>query len=473
MKPIIFVMCGLPCSGKSVEAQKIAKEYNAEIFSSDFLREEMFGDINDQSHNQELFKELHKRIRNCLISRKNACYDACNISYKRRMEFLKSLNKISCNKIAVLMATPYEVCLERNSKRDRKVPEFVIKRMYMNFQCPYYFEGWNEIKIIYKDSMSKPHFNRGSFESMAINYMKNFNQNNPHHIYDVYDHSKAIMFQYQQGDIRRVAAMLHDCMKKKVQTTDKDGVSHYFHHENISAYYVLTHPNIVNCETYDEMLKIIFYITYHMIAHNIKSSKSIEKYKNIFGISLYESIMDFAEKDRIASNVAIFNKNKNNIYIKKDDYTIGYTRLGDMFLIDTEDVNLVSQYTWCIKNKAKKDYRLVSLSDGKMKFMHRLIMRLEDPSIIVDHINHKQFDNRKAELRICSSVENSYNTSLSKNNTSGKNGVSRMNNGKYRAYIFQNYKQIYLGVYDTLEEASAVRDRASILLYGEFANISV
>ena len=48
-----------------------------------------------------------------------------------------------------------------------------------------------------------------------------------------------------------------------------------------------------------------------------------------------------------------------------------------------------------------------------------------------------------------------------------------MNNGKYRAYIFQNYKQIHLGVYDTLEEASAARDRASILLYGEFANINV
>ncbi len=100
-------------------------------------------------------------------------------------------------------------------------------------------------------------------------------------------------------------------------------------------------------------------------------------------------------------------------------------------------------------------------------------MGVEDSSIVVDHINHRQFDNRKSELRICSSIENSYNTSLSKNNTSGKNGVSKMNNGKYRAYIFQNYKQIHLGVYDTLEEASATRDRASILLYGEFANINV
>lgn len=151
-----FVMCGLPASGKSWQAKKLAEEYDAEIFSSDSFREEMFGDVNHQTDNDTLFKELHKHIRECLVSEKNAVYDACNISYKRRMEFLKSLNKISCEKIAILMATPYEVCLERNAQRERKVPEHVIKRMYMNFQCPYYFEGWNEIKIVYKNFITKP-----------------------------------------------------------------------------------------------------------------------------------------------------------------------------------------------------------------------------------------------------------------------------------------------------------------------------
>lgn len=97
----------------------------------------MFGDVNHQTDNDVLFKELHKRIRGCLTYRKSAIYDACNISYKRRMEFLKSLNKIPCEKIAVLMATPYEVCLERNAQREREVPEHVIKRMYMNFNVPF------------------------------------------------------------------------------------------------------------------------------------------------------------------------------------------------------------------------------------------------------------------------------------------------------------------------------------------------
>ena len=59
-----FICCiGLPASGKSEQAKKLATEYNAEIFSSDSLREEMFGDVNHQADNDALFKDLHTRTR--------------------------------------------------------------------------------------------------------------------------------------------------------------------------------------------------------------------------------------------------------------------------------------------------------------------------------------------------------------------------------------------------------------------------
>lgn len=93
-----FFMCiGLPASGKSEQAKKLATEYDAEIFFSDALRTEMFGDVNHQEDNEALFKELHKRIRECLISGKSAIYDACNISYKRRMSFLQSIILMICS----------------------------------------------------------------------------------------------------------------------------------------------------------------------------------------------------------------------------------------------------------------------------------------------------------------------------------------------------------------------------------------
>ena len=45
--PKFIMMCGLVASGKSTKAKELAKEYNATIYSSDALREEMFGDVND------------------------------------------------------------------------------------------------------------------------------------------------------------------------------------------------------------------------------------------------------------------------------------------------------------------------------------------------------------------------------------------------------------------------------------------
>ena len=46
-RPVLLILCGLVASGKSTKAKELAKEYNATIYSSDALREEMFGDVND------------------------------------------------------------------------------------------------------------------------------------------------------------------------------------------------------------------------------------------------------------------------------------------------------------------------------------------------------------------------------------------------------------------------------------------
>lgn len=148
MDKVYFLMLvGLPASGKSTKCKELAEKYNATIFSSDELRIEMFGDVNDQTHNQELFVELHKRIKNCLSNGKSAIYDACSINYKRRMAFLSELKNIPCEKICVVMATPFTVCKMRNEVRERKVPVHVIMRMYKNFNIPYWYEGGTTFKL--------------------------------------------------------------------------------------------------------------------------------------------------------------------------------------------------------------------------------------------------------------------------------------------------------------------------------------
>ena len=300
-----FMMIGLVGSGKSYHSKELAEEYDATVFSSDALREEMFGDVNHQADNNTLFKELHKRIRECLASGKSAIYDACNISYKRRMEFLKSLNKIPCEKIAVLMATPYEVCLERNAQRERKVPEYVIKRMYMNFNVPFCYEGWGDIDIVYSEgAMDYKGWDREWVESV-----KDFNQDNSHHALSLGDHcwksvkyidSNTPSFHSTSTELRH-AAMLHD--EGKVFTKsfyDARGnpseEAHYYSHERCGAYNSLFYD--MPCEH----LYVAQLIQWHMRPYLAweQSEKAMQKDKKLFGETLFNDIMLLHEADLYA-----------------------------------------------------------------------------------------------------------------------------------------------------------------------------
>lgn len=291
-----FICCiGLPASGKSEQAKKLAIEYNAEIFSSDSLREEMFGDVNHQADNDALFKELHKRIRKCLTSGKSAIYDATNISYKRRMEFLKSLNKIPCEKIAVLMATPYEVCLERNSQRERKVPEQVIKRMYLNFNIPFWYEGWDDIQIVYSEGAE----NYKGWDREWIESVKNFNQDNSHHALSLGDHCwKAVKYIdsntpccHTTSTELRHAAMLHDEGKMFAKGFyDANGnpseEAHYYSHEYCGAYNSLFYEMACN------HLYVAQLIQWHMRPYLAwrQSEKAMQKDRNLLDETLFNDI---------------------------------------------------------------------------------------------------------------------------------------------------------------------------------------
>ena len=294
-------MCGLVASGKSTKAKELAEKYNAAIFSSDELRIEMFGDVNDQSHNQELFVELHKRIKDCLRSGKSAIYDATNLNYKRRMAFLAELKSIPCEKICVIMATPYEACLRNNVKRERYVSECVIKRMYMNFHTPWYIEGWNDIRIEYAPGSE-------NYLGDPIEWVKsviNFNQDNPHHTLTLGGH--CLKTGYYIGGVDNAkrtnnvfslyfAGLLHDEGKIFTKTfIDSKGnpseTAHYYQHHCCSAYDSLFFDYPAN------HLYVATLICWHMQLHFIKEEKTLKRYKKLWGEELYNDLSLLHEAD--------------------------------------------------------------------------------------------------------------------------------------------------------------------------------
>ena len=156
----LIMLVGLPGSGKSTYAKKLAnKADKSVIFSSDELREELFGNINNQDSNEILFEELHRRIREALLAGKNVIYDATNLSSKRRRGFLRNLSGKSFKDIEFhchYINTELDDSIKNNNKRDRVVPTEVILEMRKRLAVPMYSEGWDNIEIIgYKQIASK------------------------------------------------------------------------------------------------------------------------------------------------------------------------------------------------------------------------------------------------------------------------------------------------------------------------------
>jgi hypothetical protein len=96
--------------------------------------------------------------------------------------------------------------------------------------------------------------------------------------------------------------------------------------------------------------------------------------------------------------------------------------------------------------------------DGKRYRLHRLAWLHhygELPPEDIDHINGDRSDNRIANLRAVSRRENLQNAVHRATGATGMRGVTKRK-GKYAAQIVVDYKHLYLGRYDTPEEAHEV-----------------
>lgn len=93
-----------------------------------------------------------------------------------------------------------------------------------------------------------------------------------------------------------------------------------------------------------------------------------------------------------------------------------------------------------------------------------------EEGLFIDHINRNRNDNRRENLRICTSEQNSANKSITDKNTSGIVGVSfNKKLKKWCSSISKNNKNIYLGVSENKEVAIKIRLQAEKDYYGEFA----
>lgn len=304
--PTFVCLIGLSGSGKSTKAKELAKSYDAVILSSDALRKELYNDENHQAHNSEVFDELHKRAKENIKNGKSVIFDATNIIMKRRIYLLHQFSEFPCKKIAMIMATDYEKCLEYNEIRNRNVPEYSIRRHYKTIQFPYFYEGWDEIVICRnKNNIT------GNLHN-EIKEMMNLSHDNHHHSLTVGEHClkcheeckkllKDSDMPIERQNIILTAAYYHDLGKPfckifqnyKGKATEE---AHYYGHQNVSAYKYICGEIVPD----DIALHVAVLIQWHM-EHFLFFGEGKNKFNNLLGKELIEEL-EFLHKADLAAH---------------------------------------------------------------------------------------------------------------------------------------------------------------------------
>jgi predicted kinase len=144
-KGAVVLSIGLPGSGKSTWF----KRHNILPLSSDMVRILLFDDVTEQRYQDLVFSTLRSMLRGRLLARRPWNYvDATNLSPHERRSWIKLAHDFGYEAHAVFFDVPPEVCIERNRRRERNVPEDVMQRMAAKLRPPKFEEGFAKITVV-------------------------------------------------------------------------------------------------------------------------------------------------------------------------------------------------------------------------------------------------------------------------------------------------------------------------------------
>ncbi|MEH2063604.1 MAG: AAA family ATPase [Nostoc sp.] len=128
----LFLLIGLPGSGKSTLAKQLLAECpQMQLISTDAIRGHLFGSQSVQGSWLVIWQEIERQFQQAISTENIAIFDATNAQRRNRREVIALARDLDFTHIrGIWVDTPVWLCLARNKRRSRQVPEEIILRMH-------------------------------------------------------------------------------------------------------------------------------------------------------------------------------------------------------------------------------------------------------------------------------------------------------------------------------------------------------
>ena len=106
----------------------------------------------------------------------------------------------------------------------------------------------------------------------------------------------------------------------------------------------------------------------------------------------------------------------------------------------------------------------------KLYYAHRIVYKMvhnEEP-LIIDHADRSKGNNSVSNLRAADHSKNGVNSVNRVRKNDLPRGVHKTRNGRYVAYLYRDCKSLNLGTFDSVSQATNVREAAAYAYSGPF-----
>lgn len=145
----LILLIGLPGSGKSTLAKQLLTECSQmQLISTDAIRGQLFGSEAIQGAWPLIWREIERQFQQAINLDQGVIFDATNAQRKNRREVIILARDFGLTHITgIWIRTPIWLCLARNQRRIRQVPEDIIFRMHRQIRDapPSLEEGIDEL----------------------------------------------------------------------------------------------------------------------------------------------------------------------------------------------------------------------------------------------------------------------------------------------------------------------------------------